>query len=261
MHTHTHTHSHTHTHTQFMSNACGYAESHINTADLQGAFYISGIAVELGDSCLPRLIKSKEHIQSLVIAAMESEVTMDTLYLTTTVNTVFALEGWALFSLTQHTNVPFIKLGGRKCVYVYNFANISSIVNSESVLASILTVLDSDESIHKLACPITHTLPTFISTNTLHTHTLHTHTHTHTHSTALAFLTASQLSGVNLDAIFDLVEVSSAHPKVTMATDKHSWLQDVVAQADETTTSLYVSVLTCLHVGNLVYIVRNIIPQ
>ena len=95
-----------------MSNACGYAESHINAADLQGAFYISGIAVELGDSCLPRLLKSKEHIQSLVIAAMESEVTMDTLYLTTTVNTVFGLEGWASYyyslCLTHNTQTSLL---------------------------------------------------------------------------------------------------------------------------------------------------------
>jgi oligosaccharyltransferase complex subunit delta (ribophorin II) len=138
---------------RFKKSACAYAISHIETtSDLQSLFYISSIAAELGSSCLPDFVKKKSHIQSVVSEALESEQTMEKFYYSTSINT-----------------------------------NLGLGVNSESVLASVLTALDDDETIQ---------------------------------NTALAFLTASQLPDVDLTAIYDLVE-------------------DVVAQADETPTTLY----------------------
>lgn len=138
----------------FKKNACGFSWSHLDTSNLLSLFHISSIAVD--SSCVPKFLEKKSEIETFLAQSMEGDLTMESLYHITSIKT-----------------------------------NLGLSINSETILSSIMTIIDNEETIY---------------------------------NSALAFLTAAQLDNIDLSGVFELIE-------------------DVVAQADETPSSLFYDTL------------------
>ena len=107
----------------------------MDTSNSLSLFYVSSIATNVGSFCVQQVLEKRSEIETFLAQALEGEPSMDTLYqvVSTKYNLGFSGEFRKLFLM----------------IVVFICFIFGSAVNSKTVLLSLMTILDNEESVYK----------------------------------------------------------------------------------------------------------------